>query len=47
MKKNTAKQYLLKQARLLILPFLLLVCGSILLQILVNHLQEEDLRKLR
>lgn len=47
MKKITAKQYLLKQARLLILPFLLLVCGSILLQILVNHLQEEDLRELR
>ena len=47
MKKITAKQYLLKHARLLIPPFLLLVCGSILLQILVNHLQEEDLRKLR
>lgn len=48
MKKSTTKQYLLlKHARLLILPFLLLVCGSILLQILVNHLQEEDLRELR
>ena len=48
MKENTAKHYLfLKYARLLILPFLLLVCGSILLQILVNHLQKEDLRELR
>lgn len=47
MKTNTTKQYHLKYARLLILPFLFLVCGSILLQMLVNHLQEEKVRELR